>query len=660
MEYLGRADEQVKVRGYRIELGEVEQCLLGCPGVREAAVTLRQLSGEAVLVAYVVAGENVDLDAVRRHLAEYLPSHMIPAHLTLLPALPLSANGKLDRRALPAPSIPVARAAAPEPPSLVEAEVLEIWHEVLHRGGIGVHDDFFSLGGHSLKAVQVVNRIRQRLGVDLGLSALFNAPTVAGLAKALVGRNKRSAGPVPRLPDQQDHELSHAQKRLWIIDQVRGASQAYNIAGALLLEGELVVAALEGAIALVVERHESLRTTFALVYGTPRQRVGGAWAPVLTRTDLSTEPDPDTTARAWIQQAAQEPFDLAQGPLVRAELLCLAADRHVLFFNAHHIIFDGWSMAVMFRELEAVYRAQLRAEPSPLPDLGLQCRDWAAWQNQAGGEAARTYWQTRLAGELPVLNLPTDQPRPPVQGGRGATSLIILEPATTAALQEQCRAQRLTLFIALLGAVKSWLWNWSGQDELIVGTPVAGRTHPELEQQIGCYINMLPLRSALRPTDSLAEMLAQLRQGVTEAFEHQEYPFDRLVEDLGLPRDESRHPVFGAMLILHNTDQGLLGLDGLRVSKFADCRTGCKLDLNVEFLEDHDKGTLEILVEYDEALFTAQTMSRRAAELRQVLEILATAPAQTLAGLREQLLGAEGRQEQREFDQSLQKLSGDF
>ena len=421
-----------------------------------------------------------------------------------------------------------------------------------------------------------------------------------------------------------------------------------------------MVAALEGAIALVVERHESLRTTFALVYGTPRQRVGGAWAPVLTRTDLSTEPDPDTTARAWIQQAAQEPFDLAQGPLVRAELLCLAADRHVLFFNAHHIIFDGWSMAVMFRELEAVYRAQLRAEPSPLPDLGLQCRDWAAWQNQAGGEAARTYWQTRLAGELPVLNLPTDQPRPPVQGGRGATSLIILEPATTAALQEQCRAQRLTLFIALLGAVKSWLWNWSGQDELIVGTPVAGRTHPELEKQIGCYINMLPLRSALRPTDSLAEMLAQLRQGVTEAFEHQEYPFDRLVEDLGLPRDESRHPVFGAMLILHNTDQSLLGLDGLRVSKFADCRTGCKLDLNVEFLEDHDKGTLEILVEYDEALFTAQTMARRAAELRQVLEILATAPAQTLAGLREQLLGAEGRQEQREFDQSLQKLSGDF
>ena len=388
--------------------------------------------------------------------------------------------------------------------------------------------------------------------------------------------------------------------------------------------------------------------------------MGGAWAPVLTRTDLSTEPDPDTTARAWIQQAAQEPFDLAQGPLVRAELLCLAADRHVLFFNAHHIIFDGWSMAVMFRELEAVYRAQLRAEPSPLPDLGLQCRDWAAWQNQAGGEEARAYWQTRLAGELPVLNLPTDQPRPPVQGGRGATSLIILEPATTAALQEQCRAQRVTLFIALLGAVKSWLWNWSGQDELIVGTPVAGRTHPELEQQIGCYINMLPLRSALRPTDSLAEMLAQLRQGVTEAFEHQEYPFDRLVEDLGLPRDESRHPVFGAMLILHNTDQGLLGLDGLRVSKFADCRTGCKLDLNVEFLEDHDKGTLEILVEYDEALFTAQTMARRAAELRQVLEILATAPAQTLAGLREQLLGAEGRQEQREFDQSLQKLSGDF
>ncbi len=660
VEYLGRADEQVKVRGYRIELGEVEQCLLGCPGVREAAVALRQLSGEAVLVAYVVAGENLDLDAVRRHLAEYLPSHMIPAHLTLLPALPLSANGKLDRRALPAPSIPVARAAAPQPPSLVEAEVLEIWHEVLNRGGIGVHDDFFSLGGHSLKAVQVVNRIRQRLGVDLGLSALFNAPTVAGLAKALVGRNKRSAGPVPRLPDQQDHELSHAQKRLWIIDQVRGASQAYNIAGALLLEGELVVAALEGAIALVVERHESLRTTFALVYGTPRQRVGGAWAPVLTRTDLSTEPDPDTTARAWIQQAAQEPFDLAQGPLVRAELLCLAADRHVLFFNAHHIIFDGWSMAVMFRELEAVYRAQLRAEPSPLPDLGLQCRDWAAWQNQAGGEEARAYWQTRLAGELPVLNLPTDQPRPPVQGGRGATSLIILEPATTAALQEQCRAQRVTLFIALLGAVKSWLWNWSGQDELIVGTPVAGRTHPELEQQIGCYINMLPLRSALRPTDSLAEMLAQLRQGVTEAFEHQEYPFDRLVEDLGLPRDESRHPVFGAMLILHNTDQGLLGLDGLRVSKFADCRTGCKLDLNVEFLEDHDQGTLEILVEYDEALFTAQTMARRAAELRQVLEILATAPAQTLAGLREQLLGAEGRQEQREFDQSLQKLSGDF
>lgn len=660
LEYLGRADEQVKVRGYRIELGEVEQCLRVCPGVREAAVALRHLSGEAVLVAYVVAGENVDLDVVRRHLAAYLPSHMIPAHLTVLPALPLSANGKLDRRALPAPSIPVARAAAPEPLSLLETEVLKIWHEVMNREGIGIHDDFFSIGGHSLKAVQVVNRIHQRLGVDLGLSALFNAPTVAGLAKALAGRNKRSAEPVPKLPDQQDYELSHAQKRLWIIDQVRGASQQYNIAGALLLEGELGVSALERAIALVVERHESLRTTFALVYGTPRQRVGGAWAPILTRTDLSTEQDPDLAARAWIQQAAPKPFDLAQGPLVRAELLCLAADRHVLFFNAHHIIFDGWSMAVMFRELEAVYRAQLHAEPSPLPDLKLQCRDWAAWQNQAGGEAARRYWQTRLSGELPVLNLPTDRPRPPVQGGRGATSLMVLERATVAALQEQCRSQRVTLFIALLGAVTSWLWNWSGQDELIVGTPVAGRTHPELEQQIGCYINMLPLRSVLRPTDSLAEMLAQVRQGVTEAFEHQEYPFDRLVEDLGLTRDESRHPVFGAMLILHNTDHGVLGLEGLRVSKFADCRTGCKLDLNVEFQEDHDKGTLEILVEYDEALFTAQTMAKRAVELRQVLEILATDPAQTLEGLREQLLGAEGRQEQRDFDRSLQELSGDF
>ncbi len=492
LHYLGRADQQVKLRGYRIELGEVEAALRAHPQLAEAAALVRPgPAGQPQLVAYVVpdVGQPVTDDALRAHLASRLPAYMLPSAWVRLAQLPRTRHGKLDRAALPAPALPGAMPAgvsAPRTPT--EATLAAIWAEVLGLPAVGVTDNFFALGGHSLLATQVVVRAREALKVDLPLRAIFQAPSVAELA-ALLATYPTTAGVAPEAPitpaaRDQELPLSFAQERLWFLHQLQPASPAYHIPMAVRLRGPLDPAALNASLNQIIARHEALRTTFAQRDGRPLQVVAPSLTLTLTLVDLvglpasAREAERERLAHA----AALAPFDLAAGPLLRALLLRLDEREHVLLLTLHHIITDGWSQGVLVRELTTLYAALTGGPAAELPALAVQYADYAVWQRAWLRDAARerllAYWRAQLA-DLPTLTLPTDRPRPPLQTFSGAHEPLQLAPELSAALAALARETGATLFMTLLAAFKVLLLRYSGQSDLAVGTPIAGRVARE-------------------------------------------------------------------------------------------------------------------------------------------------------------------------------------
>ncbi|MCL5996905.1 MAG: amino acid adenylation domain-containing protein, partial [Chloroflexi bacterium] len=522
LEFLGRSDHQVKVRGFRIELGEVEMSLSRHPDVREVAVVVREdIPGDKQLVAYLVpahAGQTPPVSELRGFLKARLPDYMVPSAFVTLEALPLTPNGKLDRRALPAPDEIAAPGEAYVPPHTPTEELLAgIWSQVLHRVKVSVTVNFFEMGGHSLLATQVISRVREICQVELPLRALFEAPTIASLAamveQARQGTRCLAAPPIQRIHHSDSQPLSFAQQRLWFLDQLEPGSPLYNIAAAVRLSGALDSMALEQSINEVISRHDVLRTTFEATDGRPTQRIASKLAISLPMVDISAlaKLEQEAKVQTLAVEEARRPFTLTLGPLLRARILRLSHQEHIMLFVMHHAIADGWSMSVLIREVATLYRAIKTGQPAYLPELRVQYADFAQWQRTwLQGETLEHqlgYWKQQLAGSLPLLELPIDRPRPLVQTSHGAMHPVEFPQALADQLVTLSHREGVTLFMTLLAALKVLLHRYARATDICVGTPIANRTRAEIEDLIGCFVNTLVLRTDLSGNPSFRELL---------------------------------------------------------------------------------------------------------------------------------------------------------
>jgi amino acid adenylation domain-containing protein len=626
LEFLGRLDGQVKIRGFRVETGEIEAAVRAVPGVSECVVVVAGEGGERRLVAYVVGG--ADADGVRDHLRRTLPHYMVPAAFVALDRLPLTPNGKLDRRALPAPE----RAAREHvPPRTPAEEVLAgIWAEVLRVDAVGATDDFFALGGHSLLAMRVVSRVRAAFGVEPTVRTLFEARTLAELARAVeaMRRGDDDAALPPILPVARTGALplSFAQERLWLEDRLRPESAVYNVPAGLRLRGALDADALERALGEVARRHEALRTTLAERDGARVQVVHPFAGFALPVEELpGEEAEREAAARGRMEAEAARPFDLERGPLVRARLLRLAADDHVLLVCMHHVVTDGWSMGVLFRELAALYAAFREGRPSPLPELPVQYPDFAVWQrDRARGDGMAghlAYWRERMAGAPALLELPTDRPRRSRRSDAGGGVPIDLPAELTGRLEALARAEGASLYMVLLAAFQLLLGRYAASEDVVVGSPVAGRTRPETEGLIGFFVNTVVLRTALGGNPSFRALLGRVRTGTLEAYEHQELPFEALVAELRQERSPGHSPVFQVMVALHNADGSGGPLPGLTVEPVETEVGTAMFDLTL-LLAPHAGGVGGTLV-YASDLWERASIERMAGRFRRVLEQVA-------------------------------------
>jgi amino acid adenylation domain-containing protein len=650
--FLGRRDNQVKLRGHRVELGDVEAVLSRMPGVKEAVAAVQDNDAAArVLVAYIVPQtDTLTSVALRRWASQYLPSYMVPSVYVMVAALPTTPTGKIDRRSLPRAEFITRGAAYAAPINPVEDLLAGIWEEVLGVSRVGLRDNFFELGGHSLLATQVVSRVRSVFGVELPLRALFEAATLGELARRVAGAAASEGEVVRAGPRPVDVPLSFAQQRLWFLDQLEGEAASYTVPLALRLRGVLEVAALERALRGVMARHETLRTSFPAQDGVAVQVVRPIEAFDLSREDLSERAPAQREAALAerLTQLARHCFNLTHGLPVIAVLVRLAAEEHVLAVVVHHIAFDGWSTGLFFTELAALYRAALAGGEPELTRLPLQYADFALWQRRrlsrehGPAEHDLAYWRAALAGAPEELTLPTDRARPAVRRQRGARLPVRLEPELVEGLRALGRRQGVTLFMVLQAALAAVLGRWSGQDDVLIGTPVANRTRQELEGLIGFFVNTLVLRTRLMGDPRLCELLAQVRETAVAAYAHQELPFEQLVEALQPARALDRTPLFQVMLVLQSAPTVPVVLSGLDVERLSVETGTTKFDLTLALDESSDGGLLGELA-YDTDLFEAATVARLASHVERVLARMVAQPEARLSEL-VQLSAAERRQ----------------
>jgi amino acid adenylation domain-containing protein len=649
LEFVGRRDAQVKVRGYRVELGEVEAALRQHPDVRDVTVVARRDEpGDRRLVAYVVGGQGVrglSVTQLREHLRASLPEYMLPSAFVTLEALPLNSNGKVDRRALPAPEAvrQEAGSVSAEPRTPVEAMLAGMWREVLKVERIGVRENFFELGGHSLLATQVVARVRKAFKVELPLRSVFDTPTVAGLAVRVEAALRNGAGaecaPPPRRREAGGGAgpASFAQRRLWFLQQLEPDASAYNVPAAVRLNGRLDASALSRTLDEVVRRHEALRTTFASEGGEPVQVIHPPAPVELPVTDLTHLPEDEREAEALrlAGEEARSPFDLARGPLLRARLLRLSDEEHVALFTMHHIICDGWSAGVLVREVAALYGAYAEGRESPLEELAIQYADYAVWQREwLRGEVLEKqldYWRAQLGGELPVLELPTDRPRPAVQSYAGATASAELSEELSKQLRALARREGVTPFMLMLAAFEALLRAYTGQGDISVGTPVAGRTRLETEGLIGVFINTLVLRVRHEDDPSFRELLRRVKDVMLEAYAHQDVPFERLVEELQPERSLSRTPLFQVMFSLETAQAQALELKGLTITPVPPDGATAQFDLSMSVTER--SSGFRCSLEYNTDLFDEATGARLLAHFTRLLAAAVANPAARLSRL---------------------------
>ncbi|HEY6186814.1 MAG TPA: amino acid adenylation domain-containing protein, partial [Pyrinomonadaceae bacterium] len=596
IEFIGRNDAQVKVRGFRIELGEIEATLGSHASVQDAVVLARDEGrGDKRLVAYVATGEAQPLTPgeLRRHLKEKLPEYMMPSAFVMLEKLPLTPNGKVDRQALPAldherPELD-ATFATPQTPT--EEMLAGIWADVLKLERIGIDDDFFELGGHSLLATQLISRVREIFHVELPLRSLFETPTVAGLADRIEHEIRiepaLAAPPIVAVSRDQKLPLSFSQQRLWFLDQLEPGGWMYNIPAAVRLTGRLDVAALEQTFREISRRHEALRTNFSMTDGQAVQVVYGERLISLPVVDLGDLPETERESEAerLIAEESQQPFDLEHGSLIRVFLLRLEEEDHVLAVTMHHIISDGWSIGVLIKEMATLYEAFSAGQPSPLPELPIQYADFAHWQREwlQGDvlDAQLSYWKRQLAGAPPLLELPTDRPRPAVQTYNGAHLSLSLPLPLCAALRSLCRDEGVTLFMAMLAAFQTLLYRYTGEEDIVVSTGIANRMRAEVEPLIGFFVNTLVLRTDLGGSPSFRELLKQVREVTLGAYAHQDVPFELIVEAMQPERNPSYTPIFQVMMVLQNAPLERMEVPGLEIRQVGGEGKTAKFDLTM-------------------------------------------------------------------------------
>jgi amino acid adenylation domain-containing protein len=644
--YLGRIDQQVKVRGFRVELGEIEMVLRQHEAVRDVAVVPHTDAQSTVrLVAYVsLVDERVGAaHDLRNFLKLKLPEYLLPATFVFLAELPINANGKLDHQALPAPGQirPDLEESFVAPRNPVEAMLASIWMEVLSLERVGINDNFFELGGHSLLATQVISHTRDRFRVELPLRSLFESPTIARLAEsietALRGEQNLPAPPIKRYPRNGPFPTSFAQQRMWFFDQLKPGNPFYNIPAALRLTGPLNQAVLKSSINHIIDRHEALRTTFAATEDGPVQIISPTFELALPVTDLSQLPEGERQAmtRRLILEEGKRPFDLTNGPLLRAGLLRLKEDDHALLLTVHHIIFDGWSVGVFMKELGVLYREYLYEGTAALPELQFQYADFARWQREwLQGEALNTrlsYWRKQLAG-ISRLKLPTDRPRLPVESFRGARRSFTVAKGVTEALAALSKRAGVTLFMTLVAAFKVLLNRYTGQEDILIGTPIANRNRGEIEGLIGCFVNTLVLRTDLSGDPSFSQLLKRVSEVTLEAYAYQDLPFDKLIEDLHPDRDASRNPLFQVMFVLHNNPMPPVELPDLTFTTLEVDSDQSKLDLTLSMMET-PQGLLGSL-EYNPDLFDGETIARMVERFQTLLAGITTDHDQRLSDQR--------------------------
>ncbi|HEX6862360.1 MAG TPA: condensation domain-containing protein, partial [Thermoanaerobaculia bacterium] len=628
LEFLGRLDHQVKVRGFRIELGEIESLLVAFEGVHEAVVLVRQdTPGDQRLVAYVTG--DVAAEALRRSLSEQLPDYMVPAAFVTLAALPLTPNGKVDRKALPAPEWQDSEESHRVPRTPVEEVLAGLWAELLGLERVGRGGHFFDLGGHSLLATRVMSRLRSTFGVEMPLRDLFEAPRLADLAARIeAARRAGAVPPAPPLvpvPRQGPLPLSFAQQRLWLLDQLEPGSPLYHMRVALRASGPLDGAVLARCLGEVVRRHETLRTVFAAPDGSPVQVIRPAVPFVLPRVDLSGLPASrrEPLAIALAGDEALRPFDLARGPLLRGVLLRLAEGEQILALTLHHIASDGWSVGLLVREVKALYAAFAEGRPSPLPDLPLQYGDFAVWQREwLRGEVLETqlaWWKERLADLPAPVDLPMERSRPATRSFRGGVADRVLSPGLSRRIEGLGRQEGTTPFMVLLAALAALLHRSTGEDDLVLGTLIAGRTRAETEGLIGFFLNTLALRIDLAGDPTVRELLSRVRQTVLGASDHQDVPFELLLEELRPERDLARTPLFQVVLnwLSFGTGKERFELPGLALEQLPPASHFAKFDL--EIYADPSAGPIALHALYNRDLFAPSQIDELLTHLEALL-----------------------------------------
>jgi amino acid adenylation domain-containing protein len=633
IEFLGRNDFQVKIRGFRIELGEIEARLSEHEGVREAVVLAREdTPGDKRLVAYYTATQqnSVDAQELRTHVAAKLPEYMVPAAYVRLELLPLTPNGKLNRKALPAPegdAYGVRQYEAPQ--GAIEELLADIWAELLHLERVGRHDNFFELGGHSLLAVRVIARVREALKVEVAIRDLFARPVLQDFASALATAAHAELPVIPRASRAKRIPLSLAQQRLWFLAQMEGVSEAYHIPLRLHLKGGLDRAALRKALDRIMVRHEVLRTTFGFVDGEPVQQIAPAEESRfhLVEHDLRGRSDAKEELKRVVAEESGTTFDLHAGPLIRGRLIWLADQENALLITMHHIVSDGWSMGVFTDELSTLYKAFLRDEADPLPELKIQYADYAVWQRkwmegEVLGKQAE-YWKKTLAGAPDLLQLPADHARPEQQSYSGAATRLVLDEKFAAGLRGLSRKHSTTMYMTVLAGWAALLVRLSGQDEVVIGTPVANRNRVELEGLIGFFVNTLALRLGVSETATVMELLERVKGQVLAAQEHENLPFEQVVEIIRPPRSLAHNPVFQVMFAWQNAPKGMIDLAGLQVSPLIDLPHNIsKFDLTLWLREEGNQ--IVGVVEYATALYEQSTIERYIGYFRRLLEAMMT------------------------------------
>ncbi|MDM5302010.1 amino acid adenylation domain-containing protein [Bacillus subtilis] len=619
IEFLGRLDDQVKIRGYRIEPGEIEATLRSIEGVREAAVTVRTDSGEPELCAYA---EGLGRNEVRAQLETLLPGYMIPSHMIEMEEWPVTPSGKLDRKALPAPDGAADEETYTAPRNVTEMKLAQLWEDVLKNGPVGIHDNFFDRGGHSLKATALVSRIAKEFDVQVPLKDVFAHPTVEGLASVIREGTDSTFEAIKPAEQRETYPVSSAQKRIYVLQQLEDGGTGYNMPAVLELEGKLDPERLDRAFQELIKRHESLRTSFEQDEGgDPVQRIHDE-VPFTLQTAVLGEQTEQEAAAAFIQ-----PFDLSQAPLFRAQIVQVSDERHLLMVDMHHIISDGVSVNILIREFGAFYNNR------KLPALHIQYKDYAVWQEDfKKGDAYQkqeAYWLKQFEGELPVLDLPADHTRPPVRSFAGDKVSFTLDQEAASGLHTLARENGSTLYMVLLAAYTALLSRLSGQEEIIVGSPIAGRPHKDLEPILGMFVNTLALRTRPEGGKPFGQYLQEVRATAFEAYEHQDYPFEELVDKLGVTRDMSRNPVFDAMFILQNTEKQDIELEEIKVRP-ANFPHHISL-FDMTFIATETDGAICCEMEFSTEVFLKATVERWAAHFSEFLHAALSKPETNLS-----------------------------